>query len=134
MTERRREDEKRPLAGHSDERPTRDFSSRLKKARKQAGLDTPPQQPAPPLGLASYALRLATELVAGVIVGGFIGWWIDKLAGTSPFGLIACFALGFTAGMFNVVRAVKKLNAQQASLAASKPPDEETLEDELDKD
>ena len=30
------------------------------------------------------ALRLGIELVAGVAVGGFIGWWLDRFLGTAP--------------------------------------------------
>ena len=50
------------------------------------------------------ALRLSSELVAGVLVGAVIGWGIDRLLSTSPFGLIVFFLLGFVAGIVNVVR------------------------------
>ena len=50
------------------------------------------------------ALRLSSELVAGVLVGAVIGWGIDRLLSTSPFGLIVFFLLGFVAGVVNVVR------------------------------
>ncbi len=50
------------------------------------------------------ALRLSSELVAGVLVGAVIGWGIDRLLSTSPFGLIVFLLLGFTAGVVNVVR------------------------------
>ena len=50
------------------------------------------------------ALRLSSELVAGVLVGAAIGWGIDHLLSTSPFGLIVFFLLGFVAGIVNVVR------------------------------
>jgi ATP synthase protein I len=49
--------------------------------------------------------RLSTELVAGVLVGAFIGWLIDKLLGISPWGLIVFLLLGFAAGVLNVMRA-----------------------------
>lgn len=49
--------------------------------------------------------RLATELVAGVLVGAGIGWALDRLIGTSPFGLIVFLLLGFAAGVVNVVKA-----------------------------
>ena len=48
--------------------------------------------------------RLASELIAGVVVGAGIGWGIDHLLSTSPFGLIVFFLLGFVAGVVNVVR------------------------------
>ena len=89
-----------------------DFDKRLKKARQKAGLDKPPSGPAPPLSIASYALRVATELIAGVIVGGFIGWWIDHRFKTSRWGLIGFLLLGTAAGILNLIRAVQRMNAQ----------------------
>ncbi|WP_407178202.1 AtpZ/AtpI family protein [Bradyrhizobium sp. STM 3562] len=49
-------------------------------------------------------LRLSSELIASVLVGAAIGWGIDRLLSTSPFGLIVFFLLGFVAGVVNVVR------------------------------
>ncbi len=49
--------------------------------------------------------RLSSELIAGVFVGAVIGWGIDRLLSTSPWGLIVFFLLGFAAGVINVVRA-----------------------------
>ncbi len=89
-----------------------DFDSRLKKARQEAGLDKQPSGPAPPLGLASYALRVATELIAGIIVGGIVGWWVDRHFATSPWGLIGFLLLGTAAGTLNLIRAVRRMNAQ----------------------
>ena len=49
--------------------------------------------------------RLSTELVAGVLVGAFIGWALDKWLGISPWGMIVFLLLGFAAGVINVMRA-----------------------------
>jgi len=49
--------------------------------------------------------RLSTELVAGVLVGAFIGWALDKWLGISPWGMIVFLLLGFAAGVVNVMRA-----------------------------
>ncbi|HKS84427.1 MAG TPA: AtpZ/AtpI family protein, partial [Pseudolabrys sp.] len=46
-----------------------------------------------------------TELVAGVLVGAAVGWLLDRWLGTSPWGLIVFFLLGFAAGVLNVMRA-----------------------------
>ena len=51
-----------------------------------------------------YALRLSSEFIAGVIVGAGIGWFIDRFAGTSPWGLIVFLLLGFVAGILNILR------------------------------
>jgi ATP synthase protein I len=60
------------------------------------------------------ALRLSSEFVAAIVVGGGIGWLVDRVSGTSPFGFIAFFLLGFVAGIINVMRA--------AGLSAGTPP------------
>lgn len=51
-----------------------------------------------------YALRLSSEFVAGVVVGAVIGWIIDRLAGTTPWGMIVFLLLGFCAGVLNTMR------------------------------
>jgi ATP synthase protein I len=64
------------------------------------------RDPGPSRG-ADYgkAFKLASEFVAGIIAGAAVGWGIDWLAGTSPWGLIGFLLLGFGAGILNVVRA-----------------------------
>lgn len=52
----------------------------------------------------ALALRMGADLVAGVLVGAALGWGVDWLLGTSPFGLIVFFLLGFAAGMMNIMR------------------------------
>lgn len=50
------------------------------------------------------ALKLSSEFIAGIAVGAGLGWIIDRLAGTSPWGLIIFLLLGFGAGVLNVLR------------------------------
>jgi ATP synthase protein I len=52
----------------------------------------------------ALGFRLSSELIAGVVVGALIGWGIDHLLSTSPWGLIVMVLLGFTAGVVNVIR------------------------------
>jgi ATP synthase protein I len=49
--------------------------------------------------------RLSAEFVAGVLVGAGLGWVIDHLAGTKPWGMIVFLLAGFAAGVLNVMRA-----------------------------
>jgi len=58
-----------------------------------------------------HAVKFASEFVAGVLVGAALGWGLDRLAGTSPFGLIGFLLLGFCAGVVNVVRAAGGMKA-----------------------
>jgi len=50
------------------------------------------------------ALKVGSEFVAGVIVGFVIGYTIDRLFGTAPWGMIVFLLLGFAAGTLNVLR------------------------------
>jgi ATP synthase protein I len=52
----------------------------------------------------AVALRLSSEFIVGILLGTGIGWLVDQLAGTSPWGLIVFFLLGFCAGVLNVLR------------------------------
>jgi ATP synthase protein I len=67
-----------------------------------------------PTNLA-MALRLSSEFVAGVLLGGLIGWLIDHFARTSPWGLIAFLLLGFGAGTLNAMRAAGLIAQQGAA-------------------
>ena len=73
----------------------------------KSGLTNPVEAKTVQPGLPAMArgFRLSSELVAGVVVGAAIGWGIDRLLSTSPFGFIVFFLLGFVAGLINLVRA-----------------------------
>ena len=55
-------------------------------------------------GLAK-AFRLSAEFVSGPVAGGLIGWGVDTLLHSKPWGMIAFVMLGFLAGIYNVMRA-----------------------------
>jgi ATP synthase protein I len=54
----------------------------------------------------AQAVKLSSEFIAGVVVGAGLGWGLDQIAGTSPFGLIVLLLLGFCAGVLNVLRTI----------------------------
>lgn len=53
------------------------------------------------------ALRMSSEFVAGILVGAGLGWLIDRVFDTAPWGLIVFLMLGFGAGILNVLRVAK---------------------------
>jgi ATP synthase protein I len=48
-------------------------------------------------------------LVAGVFVGGFIGWLLDRWLKTLPLFLVVFLLLGIAAGLLNAVREARKM-------------------------
>ena len=72
---------------------------------------TPDARPAADSAAMARGLRLSSELVAGVLVGGAIGYALDYWLGIRPWGFIAFVLLGFVAGMLNLMRAAGFLAA-----------------------
>jgi ATP synthase protein I len=58
------------------------------------------------------ALRLSSEFIAGIVLGGFIGWLVDYFLGWSPWGLIVFLMLGFAAGTLNAMRSAGLIRPQ----------------------
>lgn len=51
---------------------------------------------------------LGIEMAASVLIGTFIGYWIDKWLGTSPWILIIGFVFGAAAGFRNLYRFISR--------------------------
>jgi ATP synthase protein I len=81
-----------------------EFSDRLERMRGE------PEQPGPHKGSSAMgrAMRLSTELLAGLLVGCLLGLGLDKWLGTSPLFLLVGIGVGFAAGVLNVSRAMKE--------------------------
>ena len=88
-----------------------DLESRLAAARKAAEGRKP--RGSIESGAFGVATRLVAELVAGLVVGGGMGWLLDRLLGTKPWLLVVFFILGAAAGILNVFRAARQMNATQ---------------------
>ncbi len=67
------------------------------------------------------ALKLSSEFVAGIVVGAGLGWLIDQVAGTSPWGLIVFLLLGFAAGVLNVLRSAGLVAEPKGGISRSDP-------------
>jgi len=100
-----------------DMRRLAEIEERLRKARGKRGEVRQVEAPNSKLGIA---FRLVTELMAALIVGGAIGWGLDRLFGTGPFLFIVMFMVGIAAGIFNVVRSAQQLNRDQAAKDAGR--------------
>jgi ATP synthase protein I len=56
------------------------------------------------------ALKLSSEFVSAIIVGALLGYFLDRLAGTGPWGMIIFLLLGFCAGVLNVLRVAGRVS------------------------
>jgi ATP synthase protein I len=70
--------------------------------------------------MLGLAWRLTLEMLAGIGVGGFIGWWIDRVLGTEPIFMLLLLVLGMGAGLMNSVRTVAEMRRKQDELDAAR--------------
>jgi ATP synthase protein I len=63
-------------------------------------------------------------------VGGFIGWALDRILGTKPWLLVLFVALGFAAGLLNVIRAAQKAQAEAVASQLATPSVSDDDEDD----
>jgi ATP synthase protein I len=90
-----------------------DLGSRLDKVKADRGAEARADLDAEMRGRGmAYGMRMAAELVAAVIVGGAIGYGLDRWLGTTPWLFLLFFVLGFAAGVLNVVRAYEKMQKE----------------------
>ncbi len=80
-----------------------DLDRQLDKRRAQGKVSSPAEPKSDQAGYG-LAIRLGADFVAGVVLGAALGWGVDRLFGTGPWGLIVFLLLGFAAGMLTVMR------------------------------
>ena len=70
----------------------------------------------------AQAMRLSSEFIAAIFVGAGLGYLVDTLAGSSPWGMIVLLFLGFGAGVLNVLRAAGKIAETNLHFSAKIEP------------
>lgn len=58
---------------------------------------------------------IGIEFVGAVLVSAFIGWLIDRFAGTAPWAMIVLLLLGFAAGTRRAMQTSKQFDADPKS-------------------
>lgn len=103
-------DDRNAKPGPSVDRDDRELAERLHALEREldkgrAARDTEASRDAASArpGMA-LGFRLAADFVAGVVLGAALGWGLDRLLGTSPWGLVVFLLLGFAAGILNAMR------------------------------
>jgi ATP synthase protein I len=116
----------KPGRGHSD-RETEAIKRRLHdlegKVRDARSRHEPASSASQDRGSAmGEALKLSTEMIAGVAVGGFIGWALDRLFGTAPILMVVFLIIGGAAGILNVIRSAQRRQAEAGPLPGKDLP------------
>jgi ATP synthase protein I len=105
-TSGRRDPDRRPSEEADLSARLRHLGDRLDQVRaSQPSEPTPDARPASNGAAMARGLRLSSELVGGVVVGGALGYALDYWLGIRPWGFIVFVLLGFAAGILNVMRA-----------------------------
>jgi len=84
-------------------RGVEEMDAKLKAAR--AANPKPSQNEAPSNVMSQrqtgVAYRVLVDMIAGLLVGGFLGYWLDRWLGWAPYSLVTGLVLGFVAGANN---------------------------------
>jgi ATP synthase protein I len=83
-----------------------DIGAKIETAKNRHGV--PHQGDASQGNAMARGLKISAELIGGVVVGGGMGWLLDKWLGTFPWLFILFFLLGSAAGMLNIVRQAQR--------------------------
>jgi ATP synthase protein I len=113
------------------ERRLSDLGQRLDKASGSAGTEKAAKAADAEADAArsramGMGFSIAAQLVAGVLVGGAIGYYLDRWLGTTPWLMVVLLMLGFAAGLMNVIRTARemqKISEAQSRGAKSVPDD-----------
>jgi ATP synthase protein I len=93
-----------PIGGNGpDDARLASLDARLKAASAAERARTTTAQRAPDKGYRQGS-RVLAELIAGPAGGALLGWLIDRLFGTAPWGLLVMMILGIAVAFRNIIK------------------------------
>ncbi|MCG2840280.1 AtpZ/AtpI family protein [Sandaracinobacter sp. RS1-74] len=110
------------LPDPADKRDLEDLGARLEAAKAR---HEPRARQAASSALAQ-GTRHAFEIAATTLVGGGIGWMLDRWLETGPWMLLLFFLLGIAAGFWNLLKAVGN-EAKAVRKAADEPKNDDQV-------
>jgi ATP synthase protein I len=93
-------------------RRVEDLDQRLKAAR--GTVEKPRQSNAMSHRESGVAYRVLIDMIAGLLLGGVVGYWLDRWLGWTPYALVIGLILGFIGGVNNAWRAIRQYSEQAA--------------------
>lgn len=100
------------MSDPNGQEPLDDLNKRLKDARSRQTAGERGRKRKSSMSDYGPAIRVATDLVAGIAVGVVIGWVLDHWLGTTPWLLLVFFVLGSAAGITNVMRTAQRIDSE----------------------
>ena len=86
--------------------------------------EDPSKEPLSPLSGLGAAYRIGIEFISRILVGLLLGYAIDHVLDTQPWGLVVMVLLGASAGLLNIFRLLGLWSPSSAKTPPS-PLDEE---------
>ncbi|MEP7241844.1 MAG: AtpZ/AtpI family protein [Devosia sp.] len=121
-------DDNRPDFDSATGKAAAEIEARIARARGQRSAEAATEQTRQgDMSGLSRGLRLGSEFVAAIVIGAGLGYIIDMVLPTRPWGMVVLLLLGFAAGVLNVVRATRDMNN-----ATAVPPTTPALPDDDD--
>jgi ATP synthase protein I len=96
----------------ADRRRIDEIQAQLKKAR--GTVEKPRESSAVSHRQTAVAYRVLVDMIAGLLVGGFLGYWLDRWLGWTPWSLVTGLIVGFAAGVNNAWRAIRAYSKDAA--------------------
>jgi len=122
---------KRPKHDDKPGSATRDLAARIARAQGERKVRAEQARDGAAKDMSGFSrgLRLGSEFIAAILVGGGIGYLLDLWLKTSPWLLLVMVLIGFAAGVSNVARSASQMNK-----AAPPPPGSDLGPDDDDED
>jgi len=113
-----------PKPDESSHRALRRLDKRLEAFEASRAPKAPAQGS---MGASSDGYRMLGELLGGVLGGLGLGWLLDRVAHTSPWGVVGGLLIGSGISVYAAVRTAMAMSARasQGSAPAPSAPDDE---------
>ncbi len=93
-----------------------DAKLRAARAANPKPIENPSQSSVMSQRQTGVAYRVLVDMIAGLLVGGFLGYWLDRWLGWAPYSLVTGLVLGFVAGVNNAWRAIRAYSRDAAGM------------------
>lgn len=88
------------------------LDAKLDDKREASDNKTKPSESSGNTSVARYGIRMMSDFIAALIVGGVIGYGLQIFLGLGPWIFLVMLLFGFAAGVMGLMRTYKKMQAE----------------------